>query len=80
MTPEQAKAIALRQYESLIESLDLNCQPPKLTEESLAILSEESPRRQRHLLRLALGRSLFQQKAEIAIKVDKRKTVKMGFC
>lgn len=80
LTPAQAKEIALRQYETLIDTLGLNCKAPTLTDEALALLGEESPRRQRHLLRLALGRSLFQKSPEITIKADKKKTTRMGFC
>ena len=65
LTPEQAQHVALRQYEQLITSLNLPCKAPSLTDTGLKLLAEESPRRQRILIRLALGRALAEQRSEL---------------
>lgn len=80
LTQHQAQRIALRQYELMVKSLGLPCAAPKLTEAALEVLGEESPRRQRHLLRLALGRSIVEKKTEISIAPSPRREFKVGFC
>lgn len=69
LTAEQAKSVAMRQYEGLIH--DMNLKPavtvPQLTPEGLEILSTESPRRQRVLLHMALGRAVAAKRAELEL-------------
>jgi ATP-dependent Lon protease len=69
LTAEQAKCVALRQYEGLIH--DMNLKPavtvPQLTPAGLEILSTESPRRQRVLLHMALGRAVAAKRAELEL-------------
>lgn len=80
LTREQAQKVALRQYELMIKSLGLPCDAPRLTEAALKVLGEESPRRQRHLLRLALGRSIAAKQMEISIQAAPKRGFKVGFC
>jgi ATP-dependent Lon protease len=68
LTAEQAKAVALRQYETMIEELRLPISAPKLTESGLEVLSRESPRRQRLLLQLAIGSAVFKKAQELQIQ------------
>lgn len=39
--------------------------PPRLTDAGLAILSSESPRRQRLMLQLAIGSAVFKKASEL---------------
>jgi hypothetical protein len=68
LTAEQAKAVALRQYETMIEELRLPISAPILTESGLEVLSRESPRRQRLLLQLAIGSAVFKKAQELQIQ------------
>lgn len=79
LTPEQARAVALRQYEVMIEELRLPISAPKLTEAGLAALSMESPRRQRLLLQLAVGNAVFKKAAELHIQVTRKSKSSIGF-
>lgn len=69
LTAEQAKGVAMKQYQGLIH--DMNLSPavtvPELTPEGLEILSTESPRRQRVLLHMALGRAVAAKRAELEL-------------
>lgn len=67
MTPAQAREAARRQYTRLLEGFQLPVAPPLLSEDALDILCLESPRRQRQLLRLALGRAIASGSPEISI-------------
>ena len=81
LNAEQARHVALRQYTQLIESLQLPCQPPRLTEAGLKLLADESPRRQRILIRLAVGRAIAEQRNELVFPAAPPSTTKwrMGF-
>jgi ATP-dependent Lon protease len=80
LTPAQAKRVALNQYEALIDSLNLPITAPRLTEHGLAVLSEESPRRQRLLMQMALGRAIAEKSDELTItSTQKPSGPKMGF-
>lgn len=68
MTPDQAREAARRQYVRLLEKFDLAEMPPALSEDALNSLSLESPRRQRQLLRLALGRAIAQGASTLSIR------------
>ncbi len=80
LTPEQAQHVALRQYTQLIESLKLPCPAPQITDQGLSLLAEESPRRQRILIRLALGRAIAEQRSELVITPPPpQRKPRMGF-
>lgn len=80
LTPAQAKRVALNQYKSLIDSLNLPIAAPKLTDHGLKILSEESPRRQRLLMQMSLGRAIADKSNELTIQQSSKKSSpKMGF-
>jgi ATP-dependent Lon protease len=69
LTAQQAKSVALRQYQGLIHDMNLNpaVTIPQLTPEGLEILSSESPRRQRVLLHMALGRAVAAKRAALEL-------------
>lgn len=67
LTAQQARAVALRQYDEMLKELKLPA-PPRLTEAGLAILSTESPRRQRLMLQLAIGSAVFKKATELQIR------------
>jgi hypothetical protein len=74
LTPLQAKNVAIRQYEDMLNDLNLPIAAPKLTQEGLTLLSSESPRRQRLLLQLAIGSAVYKKSKELVIhKVSKPK-------
>ncbi len=81
LTADQARHVAMRQYTQLIESLQLPCRPPQLTDAGLKVLAEESPRRQRILMRLALGRAIAEKRSELVFPPPQRTAGKfrMGF-
>ena len=80
LTPTQAKRVALNQYAALIDSLNLPILAPRLTAHGLQFLSEESPRRQRLLLQMAVGRAIADKSNELTIKPStKQGRPKMGF-
>jgi len=80
LTPAQAKRVALNQYKSLIDSLNLPIAAPRLTDHGLQVLSEESPRRQRLMMQMALGRAIADKNNELTIKPSSKQTgSKMGF-
>jgi ATP-dependent Lon protease len=79
LTAAQARAVALRQYENMIEELRLPIIAPKLTDEGLAALSVESPRRQRILLQLAIGNAVFKKASELQIQPTQRARKGIGF-
>lgn len=68
LTPAQAKSVALRQYEDIVKDLKLPVDAPVLTPEGLVLLSNESPRRQRLLLQLAIGCAVYKQSKELVFK------------
>jgi len=76
LTPDQAKNVALRQYEDMIKDLSLPCNSPQLTPAGLAVLSKESPRRQRLMLQLAIGAAVYRQSKELIFQ--KTSTPKKG--
>jgi ATP-dependent Lon protease len=65
LTPNQAKRVAMKQYERILRDLDLPVAAPELTEAGLEALSAESPRRQRLLLQLAIGRAIAERAREL---------------
>lgn len=79
LTTEQARHVALRQYEQMIGALNLPCDPPTLTEAGLKVLSEESPRRQRILIRLAMGRAIAEQRNELVFPPPTIARPRIGF-
>lgn len=80
MTPDQAREAARRQYARLLDEQNLLVAPPKLTEEALDKLSVESPRRQRQMLRLALGVAVAQGASSLSIlQTRPESTRRMGF-
>jgi ATP-dependent Lon protease len=68
LTPEQAKRVAMRQYERILRDLDLPVAAPELTDAGLEALSAESPRRQRLLLQLAIGRAIAERARELHVQ------------
>lgn len=79
LTAEQARQVALRQYETMIEELRLPIRAPILTESGLAVLSQESPRRQRLLLQLAIGNAVFKKASELQIAAPRKPKSGIGF-
>ena len=80
LTPTQAKRVALNQYAALIDSLNLPISAPRLTAHGLQFLSEESPRRQRLLLQMAVGRAIADKSDELTITPTRKPGgSKMGF-
>jgi ATP-dependent Lon protease len=67
LTAQQARAVALRQYEEMLKELNLPVSP-RLTDAGLMILSSESPRRQRLMLQLAIGSAVFKKATELHIR------------
>lgn len=68
LTPEQAKRVAVKQYERIVRELALPVAAPELTDEGLEALSAESPRRQRLLLHLAIGRAIAESARELHVR------------
>lgn len=79
LTPLQAKNVAIRQYEEMLKDLKLPIGAPTLTPEGLALLSNESPRRQRLLLQLAIGSAVYKQSKELVIKKMSKPPKGIGF-
>ena len=79
LTPMQAKNVAMRQYEEMLRDLKLPMGAPTLTPEGLALLSNESPRRQRLLLQLAIGSAVYKQSKELVIKKVRKPQKGIGF-
>lgn len=79
LTPLQAKNVAIRQYEEILKDLKLPIGAPTLTPEGLALLSNESPRRQRLLLQLAIGSAVYKQSKELVIKKVSKPPKGIGF-
>ena len=79
LTPLQAKNVAIRQYEEMLKDLKLPIGAPTLTPEGLALLSNESPRRQRLLLQLAIGSAVYKQSKELVIKKVSKPPKGIGF-
>lgn len=78
LSPQQAQSVALRQYEDMLKELKLP-DPPRLTDEGLAILASESPRRQRLLLQQAIGSAVFKRASELQFKSAPKAKIGMGF-
>ena len=68
LTPDQAKNVAIRQYEDMIKNLGLPGTSLELTPAGLALLSKESPRRQRLMLQLAIGAAVYRQSKELVFQ------------
>ena len=68
LTPDQAKRVAMKQYERILRDLALPVEPPELTDAGLEALSAESPRRQRLLLQLAIGRAIAERARELHVQ------------
>lgn len=80
LTVGQARSIIQRQYRSLLISLDLLGDAPELSEDALLNLSQYSPRRQRLLLKLALGRALHEGASKLTVPAqDQSQRPRMGF-
>ena len=79
LTPMQAKNVAIRQYEEMLKDLKLPISAPILTPEGLTLLSSESPRRQRLLLKLAIGNAVYKQAKELEIKKVSKPKKGIGF-
>lgn len=80
MTLAQARETAQRQYMRLLEKFDFPEVPPLLTDKALDILSLESPRRQRQLLRLALGRAIATRSSVLSIRpTQSARSRRLGF-
>jgi ATP-dependent Lon protease len=79
LTPAQAKNVALRQYEEMLQDLNLPISAPTLTEEGLTLLSSESPRRQRLLLQLAIGSAVYKNSKELVIQKVTKPHKGIGF-
>lgn len=68
LTMEQSAAIALSQYQAVLDSLDLPAERQLiLTDAALEALAHESPRRQRLLARMAIGRALAEKSNVVVI-------------
>ena len=65
LTPSQARGVAHRIFESLRQEVLGHDNPIQLSSAALDVLQHESPRRQRMLLRTALGRALLDRAATI---------------
>lgn len=79
-TEEQSVTILKKQFDKLCKGLSSGFQPPVLGENAIDALSKVSPRRQRHLLRLALGRSIHKNQRVIEIEPEPQAAAKkMGF-
>jgi ATP-dependent Lon protease len=79
LTPLQAKNVAIQQYCDMLKDLKLPIGAPILTEEGLALLSSESPRRQRLLLQLAIGSAVYKQSKELVIQKSNKLKKGIGF-
>lgn len=83
LTLDQAAAIALSQYQSVVDSLGLaSDEQLTLTDDALETLAHESPRRQRLLARLAIGRALAEKSNLVVIPSSKEEEAPkrgMGF-
>jgi ATP-dependent Lon protease len=79
LTPDQAKNVALRQYEDMIKDLRLPGNSPELTPAGLALLSQESPRRQRLMLQLAIGAAVYRQSKELVFQKTSAPKKGIGF-
>jgi ATP-dependent Lon protease len=79
LTPTQAKNIALRQYQEMLQDLNLPISAPILTQEGLALLASESPRRQRLLLQLAIGSAVYKEAKELVIQKTSKPPKGIGF-
>lgn len=81
LTPEQARRVAVNQYNGLLKALNLSDEvpTPKLTEHGLEILETESPRRQRFLLMAAIGRAVADKKNELYLAKKVQAKPRMGF-
>ena len=74
---EQSAAIALSQYQAVLDSLDLPAERQLiLTDEGLEALAHESPRRQRLLARMAIGRALAENSRFVVIPPQKEEEPK----
>jgi ATP-dependent Lon protease len=81
LTEAQARRVALSQYEGLLKTLNLSgdVPTPKLTEDGLAVLERESPRRQRFLLMAAIGRAVAEKAQELYLEKQHEQKPKLGF-
>lgn len=79
LTEEQAREVARAQYARLLADFDLPVTPPALSEAALSRLCLASPRQQRKLLRLALGRAIAQNSESLWIPDTRPTTRRPGF-
>lgn len=68
LSPDQARRVAMKQYERIVRDLELPIAAPELTDAALEVLSAESPRRQRLLLQLAIGRAVAERARELHVQ------------
>lgn len=80
LTREESERVVVNQYRSLTESLGLGEAAPALSDEAVSVLSEHSPRRQRLLLRQAIGRAIaFGRQTIMLPKEPERREKRIGF-
>ena len=81
LTAEQARRVAVKQYEGLLKTLNLSgdVPTPELTEHGLAVLERESPRRQRFLLMAAIGRAVAERAQELHFERQRDSKPRIGF-
>lgn len=79
LTEKQAREVARAQYARLLADFELPGTPPALTEAALDRLCIASPRQQRKLLRLALGRAIAQNSETLWILDTRPRTRRPGF-
>lgn len=79
LTRDQAKQAACRQYQRILDELGLTSSAPALRDDALDLLSLESPRKQKLLIRLALGRALAYGSPFLSIKSAAVSRSPLGF-
>lgn len=70
LSPDQARRVARNQYHRIVRDLGLPIEAPELTDAALETLSAESPRRQRLLLQLAIGRAIAERARELHVRKE----------
>lgn len=81
LTAEQARRVAVNQYTAMLKALNLSqdVPTPMLTEAGLAVLEQESPRRQRFLLMAAIGKAVAERAQELHLEKQSDSKPKIGF-
>jgi len=82
LTPIQSAKIAAIQFNKLIKQFNLEAANLVLTEQSLKVLCDFSPRLQKGLLRSAIGTAIYENKTEVLVQATLETTPerrKIGF-